>query len=307
LQLSVIAPRLSFTIPLPGGASLSLGSRTLVMGVLNVTPDSFSDGGVALDPVEAIDRALRMEGEGADILDVGAESTRPGAAPVAAEEEWARLRPVLKGLPHRLRIPVSIDTYKAEVARRALDAGVAIVNDISGLSYDADLGALVGSRGAALALMHMRGRSHDMYNHANYDDVVQDVSRELQRSIERAIGAGVSWDRLILDPGLGFAKRAEHSFTALAELERFAALGRPLLIGPSRKSFLAAAIGGQPARPERAGAKGTAADRDWATAAAVTSSVLAGAHIVRVHRVAEMVEVVRTADAIRQAGSTSSN
>ena len=262
------------------------------MGVLNVTPDSFSDGGVAFDAARAIDLALRMEADGADIVDIGAESTRPGAAPVAAEEEWARLRPVLKGLPHRLRIPVSIDTYKADVARRALDAGVAIVNDISGLSYDSGLGALVGSRGAALALMHTRGRSNDMYKLANYDDVVRDVAHELQRSVERAVGAGVSWDRLILDPGLGFAKRAEHSFAALAELDGFAALGRPLLIGPSRKSFLTAAAGAQ-----------AAADRDWATAAAVTASVLAGAHIVRIHRVREMVQVVRVADAIRNAGA----
>jgi dihydropteroate synthase len=260
------------------------------MGVLNVTPDSFSDGGVAFDPARAIDRALAMEADGADLLDIGAELTRPGAAPVTAEEEWARLRPVLKGLPHRLRIPVSVDTYKADVARRALDAGVAIVNDVSGLSYDSALGALVGSRGAALALMHTRGRSNDMYKHANYDDVVRDVAHELQRSVERAIGAGVGWDRLILDPGLGFAKRAEHNFAALAELDGFAALGRPLLIGPSRKSFLTVATGGKPA-----------AERDWATAAAVTASVLAGGHIVRVHRVAEMVQVVRVADAVRNA------
>jgi dihydropteroate synthase len=275
------------------------------MGVLNVTPDSFSDGGVAFDPARAIDHALGMEAEGADILDIGAESTRPGAAPVSAEDEWARLRPVLKGLPHQLRIPVSIDTYKADVARRALDAGVAIVNDISGLSYDSGLGALVGSRGAALALMHTRGRSTDMYKHATYDDVVQEVAQELQRSVERALGAGVSWDRLILDPGLGFAKRAEHSFAALAELERFASLGRPLLVGPSRKSFLAAAVGEQPARPERADASRRAAERDWSTAAAVTAAVLAGAHIVRVHRVAEMVQVVRVADAIRRSSAPS--
>lgn len=270
------------------------------MGVLNVTPDSFSDGGVAFDPAQAIDHALGLEAEGADILDIGAESTRPGAAPVSAEEEWARLRPVLKGLPHRLRIPVSIDTYKADVARRALDAGVAIVNDISGLSYDSGLGALVGSRGAALALMHTRGRSTDMYQHATYDDVVQEVAQELQRSVERALGAGVSWDRLILDPGLGFAKRAEHSLAALAELDRFAALGRPILVGPSRKSFLAVAAGEPAARPERADASRRAAERDWSTAAAVTASVLAGAHIVRVHRVAEMVQVIRVADAIRR-------
>jgi dihydropteroate synthase len=297
-----MVPRARFTVPLPDRPPLELGEHTLVMGVLNVTPDSFSDGGAALDAAAAIDLALQMEADGADVIDVGAESTRPGAAPVDAEEEWARLRPVLKTLPHRLHVPVSIDTYKADVARRALDTGVAMVNDVSGLEYDPALGALVGLRGAALVLMHTRGRSSDMYKHANYNDVAADVARELQRSVERAVGAGVPWDRLIIDPGLGFAKRAEHSFAALAELDRFASLGRPLLVGPSRKSFLTAAMVAQPARPERADASRNA-DRDWATAAAVTAAVLAGAHIVRVHRVAELVQVVRVADAVRNASS----
>ncbi len=231
-----------------------------------------------------------LEADGADIIDIGAESTRPGATIVDAHEEWARLRPVLEALAARLRLPVSVDTYKAEVARRALDTGVAIINDISGLGYDPALGALVGSRGAALVLMHTRGRSGDMYKHATYDDVTGDVARELQRSIECAVGQGVAWDRLLIDPGLGFAKRAEHSFTVLAELDRFASLGRPLLVGPSRKSFLSSAAG--PAAAD---------ERDWATAAAVTAAILAGAHIVRVHRVREMVQVARVADAVRNA------
>jgi dihydropteroate synthase len=260
------------------------------MGVLNLTPDSFSGDGLALEPAAALDAALAMEAAGADIIDIGAESTRPGATPLDAEEEWQRLRPVLKGLPHRLRIPVSVDTYKAVVARRALDAGVAIINDISGLEYDAGLGRIVAARGAALVLMHTRGRSADMYKRAAYADVVVEVSRELQRSLERAVGEGVPVDRVILDPGLGFAKQAEHSFAALAATDRFARLGRPLLVGPSRKSFLTSATGSQPA-----------ADRDWATAAAVTAAVIGGAHIVRVHRVPEMVQVVRVADAIRNA------
>lgn len=258
------------------------------MGVLNVTPDSFSDGGLALDPARAVEHALALEADGADILDVGAESTRPGADEVDAAEEWRRVRPVLKALAGRLRIPLSIDTYRAETARRALDAGAVIVNDISGLGYDAGLGAVVAARGAALVLMHSRGRSRDMYVEARYDDVAGEVARELQRSMERAIGLGVRWDALVIDPGLGFAKQPAHSFAALAALEGFAGLGRPLLVGPSRKSFLAAAAGAQPP-----------AERDWATAAAVTAAALGGAHIVRVHRVAEMVQVVRVADAIR--------
>jgi dihydropteroate synthase len=270
-----------------------LGERTLVMGVLNVTPDSFSSDGLAGDPARAIDLALAMEADGADLIDVGAESTRPRAVAVDAAEEWARLRPVLKGLPYRLRVPVSIDTYKADVARRALDEGIAIVNDISGLGYDAGLGAIIAARGAAVVLMHTRGRSGDMYAEAQYGDVAAEVARELQRSVERAIGHGVPWDQIVLDPGLGFAKKAAHSFDALASLDRLAMLGRPLLVGPSRKSFLTSAAGARPA-----------ADRDWATAAAVSAAVLGGAHIVRVHRVAEMVQVVRVADAIRTASAS---
>jgi dihydropteroate synthase len=262
------------------------------MGVLNVTPDSFSDGGDALDTGRAIDRALAMESDGADIIDVGAESTRPGAEPVDAAEEWRRLRPVITKLAPRLRIPISIDTYRAETAERALDEGVVIVNDISGLGYDPALGPLVATRGAALILMHTRGRSRDMYVEARYKDVVTDVARELQLSMERAIDQGVAFDHLVIDPGLGFAKTADHSLTVLAQLPSFAALGRPLLSGPSRKSFLTSATG--PLSPQ---------DRDWATAAAVTASVLAGAHIVRVHRVREMAQVVRVADALRRAGS----
>ena len=288
----MISPRGSFLLPLPDRPALALGDRTLLMGVLNVTPDSFSDGGQAFDPERAIQRALAMESDGADIIDVGAESTRPGAEPVDAAEEWRRLRPVISGLAHTLRIPLSIDTYRAETARRALDEGVAMVNDISALGYDPALGSIVANRRAALVLMHTRGRSRDMYLEARYDDVVSEVARELQLSMERAIDNGVKVDCLVIDPGLGFAKTADHSMTALAHLDSFAALGRPLLSGPSRKSFLTSATGPLPAE-----------ERDWATAAAVTASVLAGAHIVRVHRVREMVQVVRVADALRRAGA----
>jgi dihydropteroate synthase len=258
------------------------------MGVLNLTPDSFSADGLSADPVRAVDRAFEMESAGADLIDIGAESTRPGAAVVTAADEMARLRPVLRALGGRLRIPFSIDTVKADVAHMAIDEGAALVNDVSGLSADPRMGALVASRGLPIVLMHMRGRPADMYAHADYADVGAEVARELQRSVERAVGAGIRWDRLVLDPGLGFAKRAGHSFEALASIDRFAALGRPLLVGPSRKSFLTAATG--PVEP---------ADRDWATAAAVTAAVLAGAHILRVHRLPEMVQVVRVADAMR--------
>ena len=261
------------------------------MGVLNVTPDSFSDGGAALDPDRALDLALAMEAGGADVIDIGAESTRPGAAPLSGRDERQRLLPVMRKL-HRLRIPLSIDTTKAEVARFGLDEGAVIVYVVSGLQYVQALVDIVAVRGAALVLMHMRGRPSDMYAHAGYDDVATDVARDLTRAIERAVSRGVAWDRLILDPGLGFAKRAEASAAALAGLETLAALGRPLLVGPSRKSFLTAAVGDVPA-PER----------DWATAVAVTAAVLGGSHIVRVHAVPEMVQVVRVADMIRGHGT----
>ena len=258
------------------------------MGVINVTPDSFSDGGKALDPLAARDIAQAMEASGADILDIGAESTRPGAKPVSSVEELSRLLPVLKAITHRVRIPISIDSYKADVAITALDYGASIVNDISAFEYDAQLGPMVAARGAPAILMHTRGRPEDMYAHANYDDVVNDVMSDLKRAVDRAIAFGISSDRLIIDPGVGFAKRADQSMAVLAALPRFAELGLPILVGPSRKSFMTSVTGPLPA-PER----------DWPTAAAVTAAVLGGAHIVRVHNVEKMVHVVRVADALR--------
>ena len=261
------------------------------MGVINVTPDSFSDGGAALDPAAALDMARQMEASGADLIDVGAESTRPGAEPVSTADEVARVVPVLRALAGKIGIPISIDTYKAEAAAHALDEGAAIVNDISGLQYDPDLGPLTARRGVPVILMHTRGRPSDMYAHAEYGDVVAEVSADLQRCIDRALEFGIARDRILVDPGLGFAKRAEQSFTALAGIDRLAALGFPLVVGPSRKSFMTSATGPL-----------DAAARDWPTAAAVTAAVLGGVHVVRVHRVAEMVQVVRVADAIRNAG-----
>lgn len=284
------ASRPTFTLNLPGREPLVLGPRTLVMGVLNLTPDSFSDGGLSSDPARAIEIAREMESAGADLIDVGAESTRPGAMPVAVDEEIARLRPVLRTLSRRLRIPLSIDTYKAETARFALDEGAAIVNDISGLAYDRALGPVVASRGAPIVLMHTRGRPEDMYARASYEDVVAEVARELTERIEQAVGCGIVREQIVVDPGLGFGKRAEQSLHLLAHVEELAELGRPLLVGASRKSFMNAATG--PLEP---------AARDWPSTAAVTVAVLSGAHIVRVHRVAEMVQVVRLADAIRSA------
>lgn len=269
------------------------------MGILNVTPDSFADAShvvgrpaAAPDVGRAVALAQEMEAAGADLLDIGGESTRPGAEPVPAEVELARVLPVIRAVTARVAIPVSVDTYKAQVAARAVDAGAALVNDISGLRVEPSLADAVARSGAALILMHTRGRSASMYAEAQYGDVIAEVATELQDSINRAVASGVSRDRLIVDPGIGFAKRAEHSYGVLARCPELGqALGRPLLVGPSRKSFLQAAVG------ER-----SAIERDWATAAAVSAAVFAGAHIVRVHAVSELVQVVRVAEMIRRAG-----
>jgi len=262
-----------------------------VMGIVNVTPDSFWDGGRYAEAANALDQAEALLQQGADILDIGGESTRPGAEALSAEEEWRRVGPVLEGLRGRASVPISIDTYKAEIATRALDLGATIVNDISALTYDPALAGVVARRNAAVVLMHNRGRSADMYALARYDDVVDDVMRELGERVDATRAAGIAGDRIIIDPGFGFAKRAEQSFAALAGLPALRAMGLPILAGPSRKSFLKIAIGDRPP-----------AERVWGTAAAVAAAVIFGAHIVRVHDVAEMVQVVRTADTLRDAG-----
>jgi dihydropteroate synthase len=282
--------RSHYTIPLPSGRSLELGERCLVMGILNVTPDSFGDRLPLVDPQAAIDRALEMQDEGADIIDVGGESTKPGASPVGVEEELRRVLPVVEGLMGRLRVPLSVDTYKAEVARAAVERGAAIVNDISGLQYDPGLASVVACSGAGLVLMHTRGRSKTMYAEATYGDVVAEVADELAAGVAAAVTAGIPADRIIVDPGIGFAKRPTDSYGVLARLPELArALERPVLVGPSRKSYLRDAVDGR-----------SAAERDWGTAAAVAAAVMGGAHIVRVHAVEEMVQVVAVAEEIRR-------
>jgi dihydropteroate synthase len=267
------------------------------MGILNVTPDSFAEAGSTLDPAAAIDRALAMEAAGADLIDVGGESTRPGAHPIDAAEEIARVMPVVRGAARQLRIPISIDTTKAEVARAAVGAGASIVNDVSGLRRDPSLASVAAESGAALVLMHSRGTPATMDAAARYGDLVAEITGELASAIARATDAGVARDRVIVDPGIGFAKRPAHSYGVLARLpELAAALDRPMLVGPSRKSFMREALVGRPP-----------AERDWGTAAAVAAAVLGGAHIVRVHAVAEMVQVIRVAEEIRRAMAMSHN
>ena len=264
-----------------------LGERTLVMGILNVTPDSFSDGGLVAGTEAAVERGLRLFEEGADWVDVGGESTRPGAARVAAEEETRRTAPVVEGLRRRGAGPVSIDTTKASVARSALDAGADLVNDVSAFGYDPAMASLVAERGVPAVLMHLRGGFAQMHRAPSYGDVMGEVVSELGDALARAERAGVPREQLILDPGLGFSKDAAHSLEALRRLDELEALDRPVLVGPSRKSFIGKLLD----RP---------ADlRLMGTAAAVASCVLLGAHVVRVHDVAEMVEVVQVCDAIR--------
>ena len=255
------------------------------MGVINVTPDSFADGGLRFDPGRAVEDGLRMIEDGADILDVGGESTRPGADPLPEAEELRRVLPVVERLAADGRVPVSIDTYKAAVAREAVARGAAIVNDVSALQRDTALAEVAAATGAAVVLMHSRGDSRDMYRHAAYGDVAGEIASELEAAVARAVSAGIARESIVIDPGLGFAKKAEHTYEALARLDRLRELDRPILAGPSRKSFLKLAIG------ER-----EPPDRDWATAGAVAASVLLGAHIVRVHAVKEMVDVVRVVD-----------
>ena len=258
------------------------------MGVLNVTPDSFSDGGAStLDPDAAIARGLALFEAGADIVDVGGESTRPGAASLDAETEIARVVPVLAGLRRRSEGWLSVDTTKAAVASAALDAGADLVNDVSGFSFDPALAGVVARRRVPVVLMHLRGPFAAMHGAPAYRDVMAEVVAELRGALARAEAAGVPTAQVILDPGIGFSKAAEHSLEVIRRLSDMAALDRPLLAGPSRKSFIGRVL------------DLPVGERLMGTAAAVAACVLGGAHVVRVHDVAPMVQVVRMCDAIR--------
>jgi dihydropteroate synthase len=268
-----------------------LTDRVLVMGILNVTPDSFSDGGRWLDPAAAVARAHALLGEGADLLDVGAESTRPGAAAVPADEQWQRLAPVLDHLrAERPDAVISVDTRDAEVAERALDAGARVVNDVSALG-DPRMGAVVARAGAGLVLMHMRGTPETMQHDTRYADVVAEVAAHLGERQAAAEAAGVDRACLALDPGIGFGKSAEGSLTLLARIDELTRAGRPVVVGASRKSFLAR-LTGHDGPPDA---------RVAASLAAATIAVLGGATILRVHDVAATVDAVRVARATRTA------
>jgi dihydropteroate synthase len=272
------------------GARLFEGPGPFLMGIVNATPDSFSDGGRFLDPGAAVDHALRLADEGADLVDLGGESTRPGAPPVPVDEELRRVVPVVERLRARgFPVPISVDTTKGAVARAALAAGADLVNDVSGLS-DPDLGRAVAEAAAPVVLMHTRGTPADMQSRAVYADVVAEVGAELRAVLARAVAAGIDPGAVILDPGIGFAKTADHNLELLARVGELRALGRPLLVGPSRKSFIGKLTG-------------AAVDaRLPGTLAAVAACVLAGVELLRVHDVAACRQAALVAAALRDAG-----
>jgi dihydropteroate synthase len=277
------------------GRELLLGERTLLMGVLNVTPDSFSDGGKYLDPDRAFARAVELEEQGADIIDIGAESTKPGSQRISEAEELRRLVPVLKRLHGKLSVPISVDTYKSAVAEKALEHGAAIVNDPSGLTFDAQLARVTAQHDAGLIITHMRGTPETWAKLAPIKDVIGTIRQDLDASAHRAVRAGVDRARIAIDPGLGFGKRKEQNAEILAHLNAFSPLEFPLVVGPSRKSFL----------PQLE--KPSAGFLQCATAAAVTAAVLGGAHVVRIHDVLEMKAAALVADQIFSFAGTLDN
>jgi len=274
------------------GYNFDLGRRTHVMGVLNVTPDSFSDGGLFFDSDIALDHALGMVRDGADIIDVGGESTRPYAEEVSLQEELDRVIPVIERLCKAVPVPISIDTLKAEVAREALAAGASIINDISALGFDPDMATVAAEARVPLILMHMKGTPGDMQSHPTYENLIQEISLFLNEAMDRAIESGVDRKMIVLDPGIGFGKTFDHNLMILRDLKRFHALGRPLLVGSSNKAFIGHILNRE------------AHERDTGTMATVAAAVMNGAHIVRVHNVKMAVETVKIVDAINR-GSVS--
>ena len=268
---------------------IKLGERTVLMGVLNVTPDSFSDGGKYTDPDRAFARALELEEQGADILDIGAESTKPGSARISAAEEMRRLIPVLKRLRGQVGIPISVDTYKAEVAERALELGVEIINDPSGLTFEPQLSRVVSNHDAGLILNHMRGQPEMWAKLSPMPDPMGTIARDLDAAVSRARRVGIDKTRLVIDPGIGFGKRKEQNSLIIGKLGMLAALDVPIMIGPSRKSFLA---------------HESVEHTRYATAAAVTAGILNGAHVLRVHDVPEMRVAADLADEILRTKDT---
>jgi dihydropteroate synthase len=277
-----------FSIALPSGRVLDMRQRPLVMGVLNVTPDSFSDGDLFFRRASAVEHARRMCEEGADLIDIGGESTRPGSEPVPAEEEKSRVIPVIEELAAEIRTPISIDTQKAEVAAAALAAGAEMINDVSALRADPEMAPLAAERAVPVVLMHMQGTPRDMQRSPVYGEVVGEVADWLAERIGAAAAAGIAGERLLVDPGFGFGKTVRHNLELLRRLHELHRVGRPVVAGTSRKSMLGKVLGRPPG------------ERLYGTLATVATAVLAGCHVVRVHDVRPAVEVVKVCEAIRR-------
>lgn len=309
--------RPKFTLEI-AGRKIRLGERTLVMGVLNVTPDSFSDGGLYVDARSAVDHGLELMRDGADWIDVGGESTRPGSAPVQAEVELARVLPVIRALHrHASALPISIDTTKSEIAEQAIRAGASIINDVSGLHFDREVADVARRFRVPLVLMHLRGRPESMQQRPFARSIARSVGRGLAWSVREAVRRGVRRSQILIDPGLGFGKTRRQNFEIIATLDRLKRFRLPLLVGASRKSFIQAVAAGEGLDPAKQPAKTRAARGPWklvrarvpvdsealrmvqtGDAAAVTAAILGGAHVVRVHDVAAIMPAVRIADAL---------
>lgn len=279
-ELATVATR---QLRLAGGRSLVLGEKTLIMGILNVTPDSFSDGGHFYVPAQAIAQGLKLQAEGADIIDIGGQSTRPGSQAVDAEEEWQRLEPVLQQLVRQVDLPISVDTYYSLVAERALEAGAHIINDVSGFQVELGLANIIARYQAAVIIMHARLAS-------GYQDLMAEVKAELAETVEIARRAGIADDQIVIDPGIGFGKTSEENLVIIARLAEFKALGYPVLLGASRKSFLGKLFG-QPLEERLEG-----------SLAAAAAGIMAGVAILRVHDVAATVRLARVLEGIRRHG-----
>lgn len=268
---------------------LDFARKTHLMGVLNVTPDSFSDGGIYFDRSIAVKRAYEMVQDGADIIDIGGESTRPGSMPVSIEEEISRTIPVIEAISRNIKVPISIDTYKAEVAKRALDAGASIVNDISGLCFDPDMPHVISMYKVPVIIMHIKGTPQNMQLNPLYEALKPEIMDCLRTSIRVALESGISEDKIVIDPGIGFGKTLAHNLEIIRDLQEFTLLEKPILVGPSRKAFIGRILGDAPV-----------SERLEGTAAAVAIAIFNGANIIRVHDVKEMAKVVKVADAIKR-------
>ncbi|MFC1868743.1 dihydropteroate synthase [Thermodesulfobacteriota bacterium] len=269
---------------------LKLGNRTLIMGVLNVTPDSFSDGGHYFQRDRAIEQGLALARQGADIIDVGGESTRPYSEKISIDEELERVIPVIEALGKDIRVPISIDTCKPEVASLALRAGASIINDISALRFDPQMASVASKAGVPVILMHMKGTPGNMQNNPAYDNLINEILNFLKDAIERAVRGGIKKDMILVDPGIGFGKTLEHNLEIIKELNHLSSLGMPILLGASRKTFIGHILDNKPD------------ERDTGSMAAISAGILNGAHIVRVHNMKKALETVKVIDAIRMAG-----